>query len=200
MMRRHLVLFARAPGLGRGKRRLARAIGDVAASRFERLMIARLLRRLAGDPRWRMRIGVTPDRACPEARNWRRGIEVAPQGRDDLGCRMRRAIAAAPPGPVVLIGSDIPAIEARHIAAAFRLLGKKDVVFGPAVDGGFWLVGARRRPRLPSLFERVRWSSAHALADTLAGLSPGTTVGFVDTLEDVDDGAAFHRLNPKRGF
>ena len=101
---------------------------------------------------------------------------------------MRRAIAATPPGPVVLIGSDIPAIEPGHIAAAFRRLGTHDLVFGPAVDGGFWLVGARRRPRLPMLFARVRWSTSHALADTLAGLPRGVTVGFVDTLEDIDDG------------
>jgi len=69
-----------------------------------------------------------------------------------------------------------------------------------AVVGGFWLVGARRRPRLPLLFEQVRWSSPHALADTLAGLPPRVSVGFVDRLEDVDDGEAYRRLMPRRGF
>ncbi len=199
-MRRHLVLFVRAPALGCGKRRLARDIGDVAAARFERFMIARVVRRLAGDRRWHVRIAVTPDRACHEARSWRRGVEVFSQGGGDLGSRMRRVIAAAPPGPVVLVGGDIPDIEARHVAAAFRLLGKRDLVFGPSVDGGFWLVGARRRPRLPPLFGQVRWSSPHALADTLAGLSDGVTVGYVDTLEDVDDGDAYRRLKPPCGF
>jgi rSAM/selenodomain-associated transferase 1 len=199
-MRWHLVMFVRAPAFGRGKRRLAREVGDVAALRFERLMIARLLRRLAGDLRWRCRIAVTPDRAAPAARQWRRGIETLPQGRGDLGSRMRRAIAAAPPGPVVLIGGDIPAIAAGHIAAAFRLLGKCDLVFGPAADGGFWLVGARRRPRLPPLFARVRWSSPHALADTLSGLPNGVTVRYVETLEDIDDGDSYRRLRRQRGF
>jgi uncharacterized protein len=199
-MRRHLILFVRAPVLGRGKRRLAAEVGDLAAVRFERLMIALLLRRLAGDPRWRLRIVVTPDRAYQDARRWRRGVEAFAQGRGDLGRRMRRVITAAPPGSAVLIGSDIPAIDARHIADAFRLLGERDLVFGPAADGGFWLVGARRRPRLPFLFERVRWSSPHALADTLAGLPRWATIGFVDTLEDVDDGDAYRRLRPLRGF
>jgi uncharacterized protein len=199
-MRRHLILFVRAPVLGCGKRRLAAEVGDLAAVRFERLMIALLLRRLAGDPRWRLRIAVTPDRACQDARRWRRGVEVFTQGRGDLGRRMRRALARCPPGPAVLVGSDIPAIEARRIAAAFRLLGERDLVFGPAADGGFWLIGARRRPRLPFLFERVRWSSPHALGDTLAGLPRGVAVGFVDTLEDVDDRDAYHRLRPLRGF
>jgi uncharacterized protein len=199
-MRRHLVLFVRAPQLGQGKRRLARAIGDVAAIRFERLMIALLLRRLVADRRWRLRIAVTPDKARRDARRWRPGIDVTSQGGGDLGVRMRRALAACPPGPVVLVGGDIPVLTAGHVATAFRLLGGHDLVFGPAEDGGFWLVGARRSPRLPPLFERVRWSGPHALADTLAGLPRRVTVGFVDRLEDVDDGEAYRRLAPRRGF
>jgi rSAM/selenodomain-associated transferase 1 len=199
-MRRHLVLFVRAPQLGRGKRRLARAIGDVATVRFERLMLALLLRRLATDRRWRLRIAVTPDKARRDAHAWRRGVEAIGQGSGDLGIRMRRALAACPPGPVVLIGGDIPALAASHVADAFRLLGARDLVFGPAEDGGFWLVGARRSPRLPRLFERVRWSSPYALADTLAGLPRRITVGLVDRLEDVDDGEAYRRLVPRRGF
>jgi uncharacterized protein len=198
-MRPRLVLFVRAPALGCGKRRLARDIGESAAVRFERLMLARLLRRLADDPRWELRLAATPDRASSKARRWRRGVAVVGQGSGDLGARMRRAIAAAPAGPVVLIGSDIPAITAAHIAAAFRLLGRHDVVFGPAGDGGFWLVGARRRPRLPDLFAEVRWSTRHALTDTLAGLSRRVSVGFAATLDDVDDGAAYRRLAPRRG-
>ena len=134
------------------------------------LMLALLLRRLAADRRWRLRIAVTPDKARRHARHWRRGVDVTGQGGGDLGIRMRRALAACPPGPVVLVGGDIPALAARHVAAAFRLLGDCDLVFGPAEDGGFWLVGARRSPRLPPLFDKVRWSSPYALADTLAGL------------------------------
>jgi uncharacterized protein len=199
-MRRHLVLFVRAPSLGGGKRRLAREIGDVATVRFERLMIALLLRRLAHDRRWRLRIAVTPDKARHHARHWRRGIEAVGQGRGDLGVRMCRALADCPPGPVVLVGGDIPALAAGHVAAAFRLLGRRDLVFGPAKDGGFWLVGARHPRHLPPLFEQVRWSGPHALADTLAGLPQRVSVGFAGRLEDVDDGEAYRRLAPRRGF
>jgi uncharacterized protein len=199
-MRRNLILFVRAPQLGLGKRRLAREIGDVATARFERLMLALLLRRLARDRRWRLRIAVNPDKARHHARYWRRGIEVAGQGVGDLGVLMLRALAACPPGPVVLVGGDIPALRAHHVAVAFRVLGGRDLVFGPAEDGGFWLVGVRRRPRLPPLFDKVRWSSPHALADALAGLPRRVTVGFVDRLEDVDDGEAYRRLMPRRGF
>jgi hypothetical protein len=195
-MRRHLVLFARAPALGNGKRRLARDIGEVAAVRFERLMRALLLRRLGRDRRWRLRLAVTPDRGG----HWPDRLKITGQGQGDLGRRMRRAVAACPPGPVALVGADIPALNARHVAAAFRRLAACDLVFGPAVDGGFWLVAARRRPLPAALFKGVRWSSPHALADTLAGLPPGAKVGLADRLEDVDDGDAYRRLRPRRGF
>ena len=199
-MRRHLVLFVRAPQLGHGKRRLAQEIGDVTTVRFERLMLALLLRRLAHDRRWRLRIAVTPDTARRHARRWRRGVDVTSQGGGDLGVRMLRALAACPPGPVVLVGGDIPALGARHVAAAFRQLGGCDLVFGPAKDGGFWLVGARRSPRLPPLFDKVRWSSPYALADTVAELPRRVKVGIIDRLEDVDDGESYRWLMPRRGF
>ena len=200
LMRGSLILFVRAPQLASGKRRLAREIGDIAALRFERAMIALLLRRLAKDRRWRLRIAVTPDKDCRRAGYWCRGVEVVGQGAGDLGIRMRRALETCPPGPVVLVGADIPALDARHVAAAFHLLGSHDLVFGPAEDGGFWLVGARHPRQLPPLFEQVRWSGPDALADTLARLPRRIEVGYADKLEDVDDGAAYRRLRPSRGF
>jgi uncharacterized protein len=190
-MRRTLILFVRAPQLGAGKRRLARDIGVVAALRFERLMLARSLRRLGRDRRWHVRLAVTPDRA---ARNWPGAV---PQGRGDLGERMRRALAACGPGPAALVGSDIPAMSGVHIAAAFKLLGRHDLVFGPARDGGFWLVG--RLHRMPP-FGTVRWSSPHALGDAIANMPKALAVGFAAMLDDVDDGAAYRRLGSLRGF
>jgi len=186
-----LILFVRLPRLGVGKSRLARDIGAVAALRFERLMLARSLRRLSRDRRWRLRIGVTPDRA---ARLWPGAFA---QGSGDLGIRMHRALAVCGPGPVVLVGSDIPDLTAAHIAATLRLLGRHDVVFGPARDGGFWLVGCRHRP--PS-FGTVRWSSRHALSDVLGNLPRRLSVGFAAMLDDVDDGAAYRKLGRIRGF
>ena len=202
--RRHLIIFTRLPRLGLGKRRLAREIGAVAAWRFARGALAVLLRRLAGDPRWDPALAVTPDRAARE-RGWpvatgRRGLRRSErghfgQGGGDLGQRMARALRDRPAGPVVLIGSDIPHVRPQHIAAAFRSLGRHEFVFGPARDGGFWLVGARRTRALPrDLFAGVRWSTAHALADTLAGLPPGTKVGLAATMDDVDDRESYRRV------
>src|SRR3546814_16124850 len=85
---------------------------------------------------------------------------------------MDRVMRVLPPGPAVIIGTDIPDIRPRHAAAAFRALGRHDAVFGPAADGGYWLVGLRRRPTIPRAFDGVRWSTEHALADTRANLRP----------------------------
>jgi len=198
--RRHLILFVRAPVYGSGKRRLAHDVGDLAAFRFERLMLARLLRRLGRHHRWCLRIAVTPDRGRHRKRLWPRGMPVVGQGGGDLGTRMQRALAGCPPGPAVLVGADIPALDASHIADAFRLFGRHEIVFGPAADGGFWLVGVRRSPCLPALFGEMRWSSPHTLEDALAGLPARVSVGFAAALEDVDDGDAYRRLAPHRGF
>lgn len=194
-MTRHLVIFARAPRLGAVKRRLAAGIGALAALRFHRLMAGQTLRRLAGDPRWACRVALTPD-AAPWPRDWPRAARVA-QGRGDIGRRMAAAFRALPPGPAVLVGCDIPDLSARHVAAAFAALGRADIVFGPAADGGYWLVGlSGRRPR-PDPFRGVRWSTAHALADTLRNCA-GRRVALLGMLADVDDAAAHRRWRALR--
>jgi hypothetical protein len=173
--RRHLVIFARRPQLGVGKRRLARGAGTLTAWRFQRLMLARLLRRLGPDPRWTTWLAVTPDRAARDLR-WLpvRGsapVRAMPQGAGDLGRRMARPMAVLPPGPVVVVGSDIPDLGAAQVTAAFDALGAADAVLGPADDGGYWLVGLAARARKRPPFDRVRWSGPHARADTLANLA-----------------------------
>jgi uncharacterized protein len=114
--------------------------------------------------------------------------------------RMQRTMADCPPGPVVLVGTDIPDLAASHVAAAFRLLGRHDLVFGPAADGGFWLVGARHPRTLPVMFTGVRWSGPHALEDALAGLPRRFSVGVAARLADVDDEPSYRLRRPHRGF
>lgn len=190
-----MIIFARAPALGRGKRRLAREVGEVAAWRFQCQGLARALARLGSDRRWRIVLAVTPDGAVPRLRCAARGrAHVTAQGAGDLGTRMARALAAAPSGPALLVGTDVPGLDATRVWRAFRALGRADAVFGPASDGGYWLIGLARRRARGVRLEGVRWSSAHALADTLAALPRGWSVEIVDVLDDVDDAAALVRL------
>lgn len=190
--KRHLVVFAKAPRLGAVKTRLARDIGAVAATGFYRRTIKTVLRPLATDRRWTCHMALTPDMAVYGNRFWPKRFVPTGQGPGDLGQRMARPFRDLAPGPVVLIGTDVPGIRPGHIEAAFRALGDHDVVLGPAADGGYWLVGAKRRPNTPDMFSGVNWSSPHTLDETLKKLQ-GKKVVLLETLDDIDDGAAYGR-------
>jgi rSAM/selenodomain-associated transferase 1 len=192
MMRPTLVIFAKAPRLGRVKSRLARDIGASAALGFYRQMLRRVLGRIGRDRRWHTILAVTPDSSSRVARLWPARCSRQGQGVGDLGARMGRVLRMRRRGPIAIVGTDIPDLEAAHIATAFRRLGDADAVFGPAGDGGYWLVGWRRGPCPSRLFAHVRWSSDRALADTLANLR-GRRVRLLDRLDDVDDGADWRR-------
>lgn len=183
-----LIIFARVPRVGGVKRRLARDIGAVAAWRFYVNTLQHVVRRLAHDPRWESSLAVTPGPA-----RWPAGVPRIAQGAGTLGQRMDRVMRSRPPGPVVIIGTDIPDIRPDHIAAAFAALGDHDAVFGPADDGGYWLVGLRRRPFVPRLDGAVRWSTKHALADTRRNFGPRVRTALLETLIDIDDAAALAR-------
>lgn len=190
---RWLVIMVKPPLVGRAKTRLAREVGAVEAAAFYRHTSRAVIRRLASDPRWRTVLAVTPD-VDVGARYWPSSIARVAQGRGGLGVRMQRPMNWLPPGPVVLIGTDIPAIRASHVAEAFRLLGDNDAVFGPAADGGFWLVGQRRTPRPIDAFGGVRWSVRETLSDTLRNHA-GHRVGMAATLSDVDGAADLVSVN-----
>ena len=188
----HLVLFARAPRRGSVKRRLAADIGPDAALAFYRRTLHDVGWRLGRDPRWTTWLFVTPDTDASNGALWPcvPGLRRVAQGGGDLGARMARPLRELPPGPVVIVGSDIPDVTRDQVAEAFVALGTHDMVFGPASDGGYWLVGARRRPMVPrALFENVRWGTACALGDTLAGLPRHFRVAQIATLDDIDTGA-----------
>jgi glycosyltransferase A (GT-A) superfamily protein (DUF2064 family) len=96
----------------------------------------------------------------------------------DAACRAYRK------GNVAIVGSDIPDANADDLRAAFRTLGRCDAAFGPAEDGGYWLVAlGPRRPAQP--FDKARWSTEHALADTLRNFR-GRRVARIRMLRDVD--------------
>lgn len=191
---RTLFVFTRLPRMGAGKRRLAADIGAMEALRFQRTCLGMLIRRLGRDRRWTTIVALTP---VGRAR-WPVGVRVQAQPRGDLGERMTTTMQSAPAGPVVLVGSDIPGIRPAHIAAAFAALGRHGAVLGPASDGGFWLIGLRRRPRFVDPFQRVRWSTPEAGADTLANLT-GLGCELVATLDDIDTGADYRSLARRAG-
>jgi uncharacterized protein len=188
-----VVIFARAPRYGAVKTRLARDIGSGEALRFHRRTVERLVRAMARDARFETVLAVTSDSAVRAREFASLPVRVVRQGGGDLGRRMIRALRSAGARPSIVIGSDIPALSAAHVAISLRALGSAQIVFGPARDGGYWLIGARHPERLRSnALDGVRWSGPQALADSLARLRPAAVLDVV--LDDVDDGAAYRAL------
>jgi hypothetical protein len=105
--------------------------------------------------------------------------------------RMQRAFQRFPNGRVAIIGCDIPDAGPQDALAAFHALGCAQAAFGPAADGGYWLV-AMSPPRPAHPFASVRWSTEHALADTLANFA-GRRIALLRTLHDVDTAADWRR-------
>ena len=183
--RPRLVVMVKEPKPGRVKTRLGDALGMTTAAWWFRHQSARLLRRVR-TPKWDVILAVSPDVAGMNSRVWPTHIPRMAQGSGDLGDRMGRLFRTAPMGPMCVIGADIPGVTAGHIEAAFQSLGSNDAVFGPATDGGYWLVGLKRMAPVPrGLFAGVRWSTQHALADTVATI-PGLRIGYMAQLSDVD--------------
>lgn len=188
-----VILFAREARLGRGKRRLARTIGTVGAHRFYRSALAGSLRTAARQQGWRALVTIDPATAVrrpgrpfvdpPAARLPQRGQ----RGRD-LGERMARALASAPPGPVVLIGADIPGVRPELLRQALKLLGAADLVLGPSLDGGFWLIGVKRRPS-PRFLDGIAWSTPQTRSAVIASVPRAWRVREAATLADVDHSA-----------
>ena len=195
--RRTLVLMVKVPTAGRVKTRLVRGIGLGPATNFYRHSVASLVRRLTRPGRWAVLLAVSPDAArktpaLPGSLQAR-----IPQGRGDLGQRMQRAIDGAPPGPVIVIGTDVPGITEHDIAQAFHRLAGHDAVIGPSPDGGYWLIGLGRRRRRLRPFRKVPWSTSAAFAATMRNLAD-SRVALIDQKADIDDAADWSRAGPAR--
>ena len=106
---------------------------------------------------------------------------------------MAQALAGFRDRDRILIGGDIPGIRPSHLRAALHELRRHDAVFGPAEDGGFWLVGLSRGRQPNDLFHGVPWSSPRTLAESRTTLPVAWRVGTGSRLCDVDDVEDYRR-------
>lgn len=193
-----VLVMARAPVPGRTKTRLEPLLGAAGCA----LLQAALVRRMAA-----VAEGVTPGAvfvACAGPQALLRPlvgpeIHLFDQCEGDLGDRMRVAVAqvrAARPGPVIVIGTDCPVLGLAHLrACAGALAAGDDVVFGPAHDGGYYLVGVGGCATPVFAIESAAWGGPDVLALSLdavraAGLRPGL-IGAEHDLDTPAD-AAMH--------
>ena len=187
MTQQRLIIFAKAPLIGKAKTRLAADIGPVHAQRLYRAMTRRIIRNLKS-PKWETSLSVTPAKWLGALPDWDGAAQYA-QTQGSLSPRLLQAFSAD--APTLVIGTDSPQVTVQDIDAAFKALRRHEAVFGPADDGGFWLMGLRRKAK-PHIFDNIRWSSENALADVAANL--GEQPHYLRTLIDVDDANALKHV------
>jgi len=190
-----VLVFLRAPEKGRVKTRLAREIGDEKTLALYKKLVQKTLTAVEKSG-MDYQICFFPADKKALVQDWL-GADHAymPQQGKDLGQRMGNALSRAfdqGAQKAVLVGTDIPDISAHQFLLAQNLLGQNDVVIGPSMDGGYWLIGFRRDRFNPGLFRQVDWGTDSVFSTTiekckLAGLSTGflPTLQDIDTLEDI---------------
>jgi rSAM/selenodomain-associated transferase 1 len=195
-----LVIFVRAPVTGQVKSRLAAVLGAEEACAAYRTMVGELVSNLSSLRGVELRF--TPAGAEALVSDWlEAGWTTAPQCEGDLGSRMLDAFRDAfafGATRVALIGSDAPQVTVEDVQTAWAELGNADVVLGPAVDGGYWLIGMRTIQ--PSLFQTISWGTATVLSDTTQrARAAGLSVSLLRSLADIDtaeDWAAYMKNDP----
>lgn len=190
-----LIVFLKSPRPGFVKTRLAGRLGAEPACEVYRNLTAALLERIKPYPNVELRI--SPDDAAASHSDWllRDCWHCQGQGVGNLGSRLTRAFGesfAAGRRKVMAIGSDCPYVEPTHLRDGFERLISASVVLGPALDGGYWLLGMNRY--LPSLFEGISWGGDEVLEQTLQRTAVlGVQTAMLETLEDVDDWESWQR-------
>ncbi len=186
-----LLVFARKPELGKVKTRIAVGIGEAAALLLYRKLLRDTLRRLCSARLAPIECWCLPDCEHPDFDAWRTcdGLEYKRQRGSDLGERMVFAAGSAlrEASFVVLLGTDCPRLDGDYLSDALRRLSTGvDMVIGPALDGGYVLLGLRRVDR--RLFSDMPWGSDQVYAITMRrGLALGYGVEVLGTLADIDE-------------
>ena len=185
-----LIVFAKAPVPGQVKTRLCPPLTPDEAASLHGSLVLDLLERcqslkgcdriLAGAP--------TPEHPFFGAMKTRFKIPVWDQVGHDLGARMAHAFQSSLGSPyhaVLIVGTDIPGLTASLISTAFRSLQHHDIVLGPTVDGGYYLIGLRSP--IPELFENIPWSTDTVFSLTQEKITAlGLSLKILPMLRDLD--------------
>ena len=186
-----LIVMTRLPREGRNKTRLIPALGAKGAMEFHdhlarhAIAVASDFCRMGNVRRLRVCIeGGTP----AEGRSWLGDLDIRVQADGNLGTRMRIAAEEAfadGAERVVIIGTDCPSLDESILSCAESLLGHNDLVFGPALDGGYYLIGLAKPIR--AVFESIPWGGSDVLAKSLrAAEGEGLKAALLAALPDVD--------------
>lgn len=183
-----LILFTRLPEAGRAKTRLIPALGAVGAATLQRQLTEHtLLQAQAFSERQGLPLEIHFADGDEEAmQHWLGAHAFKRQAAGSIGDRMKQAFAQAfadGMGQVVLIGTDCPGLNEGVLRQAFLALHDSDLVLGPAVDGGYYLIGLKQSR--PVLFDAIAWGTASVLQQTLAK-AKSLHVSQLAPLHDID--------------
>ena len=186
-----VILFTKAPVPGAVKTRLCPPLTFDEAASLHGTLVLDTIERATGLPDVTLYVAGAPDLAHPffKVLEGRYGARLLPQEGEDLGARMSGAMQKAfslGHRRVVLIGTDLPNLTRGHLSEAVNDLGHHDLVLGPTLDGGYYLI-ALSRP-VPELFYGPAWSTTTVLEETKKkAANLGLSVALLPTLRDLDD-------------
>ncbi|MEH2218633.1 MAG: TIGR04282 family arsenosugar biosynthesis glycosyltransferase [Nostoc sp.] len=169
--KQHLIIFTRYPEPGKTKTRLIPALGNLGAANLQREMtehtifqVQELQKKIAISMEVRFAGG-----NLQLMQDWL-GLDLVyhSQGEGDLGSRMARSLFDAfesGADKIIIIGTDCPGVNAQILTTAFEKLHSFDLVLGPALDGGYYLIGLCQP--IPELFANIKWGTAQVFQKTL---------------------------------
>ena len=190
-----IAILAKAPVAGLAKTRLIPALGAQGAARLQRRFTRDAVRVATAAALGEVVLWCAPAATHRFFRALQRttGIRCQDQPDGDLGERMLRAASGQEAQPVLIMGTDCPALQAHHLRAAANALTGADAVFIPAEDGGYVLVGLQQ-PQ-PGLFAAMTWSTDRVMAETRQrAASLGLRIRELPMMWDVDTPADLQRL------
>ncbi|GGK79732.1 TIGR04282 family arsenosugar biosynthesis glycosyltransferase [Rufibacter glacialis] len=185
-----LLIFVRAPKLGKVKSRLAQTIGPENALQVyqELLQTTRAAATPIQATKWVCYADEIMEQDLWAEADFEKHLQPS---LPDLGHRMHTLFAKGLVegySPVVIIGSDCPGLTAAHLEEAFQKLTQTDLVLGPAKDGGYYLLGLNYL--VPDLFANIPWSTENVLTSTVAVAEElELVVSYLPVLADVDEEA-----------
>lgn len=182
---RALIIFIRNPELGKVKTRLAKKLGDEKALQIYKALLQHTRQQVLDVDAGRL---LFYSEQIAQNDDWPTGqFEKHLQHDGDLGARMHYAFESAlqTHRHAIIVGSDIAQLEASIINRAFDILQRKDYVIGPAIDGGYYLLGMKKSS--PELFLDMEWSTPEVFQHTVERIEKyGGSWEAVDTLSDID--------------
>jgi rSAM/selenodomain-associated transferase 1 len=190
-LNQHLIIFTRYPEPGKTKTRLIPVLGDIGAANLQKQMTEQTIlqvKELQKLTKLSVEIRFTGGN-LEKMRNWLgNDLLYQFQGEGDLGQRMERSLVNAfnqTAKQVIIIGTDCPDLNSQILLTAFEKLQVFNLVLGPAMDGGYYLIGLQKPAA--ELFTNIHWGTAEVFAKTVEIAEKlNLSIGYLSSLADID--------------